>query len=543
MSAGEPRRPLILLVDDQPANLHVLAASLKSQYRIKTATHGAAALELAQIDGDRPQLILLDVMMPELSGMDVLRALRAGASTHDIPVIIVTADTSEASQLEGLALGADDFLTKPVSPAVLLARVANLLRRTQAEARFRMVLQQSPTALLIVDRQHRIAFSNPVAEVVFGYPAGAMLGLPLGALIPDSLRERHDQFARHCLREEDVRRSAHGRELPARRCDGSDFPAEIGLSPIPGDDGMQVLVSVTDMSGRAQIEQRLREVNDALEQRVAARTAELEARNRELLAAISSLSEARQQVAQAEKLASLGRLVAAFAHDIGNPIGNVATLASMLAEKQRSLSASVSAGSLKRSDLEAFLATGEEAYSLVERNLERARELLASFKQLALDQATSQQRAIDLLDWLGQFTYTLSPSLVGGGHHVVVDVPAGLSIKTAPGLLGQVIANLVSNAVTHGFEGRTGGVIRITAVRTDDGRIEIAVSDDGAGIAPGDLPRVFEPYFTTRAGKGGTGLGLDIVRGIVEESLGGQIAIESAPGVGTTFTIRLPAQG
>ena len=333
MNAGEPKRPLILLVDDQPANLHVLVASLKRQYRIKTATSGAAALALAQLEDDRPQVILLDVMMPELSGMDVLRTLRAGPSTHDIPVIIITADTSEASQLEGLSLGADDFLTKPVSPAVLLARVLNLLRRTQAEARFRMVLQQSPTALLIVDQRHAITFSNPVAESVFGYASGAMLGMPIGQLIPDSLRERHDQLARECFGKEDIRRTAHGRELAARRGDGSEFPAEIGLSPIPGDEGVNVLVSVTDMSGRALIEQRLREVNDALEQRVAARTAELEARNRELLAAISSLSEARQQVAQAEKLASLGRLVATFAHDIGNPIGNVATLASMLAEK------------------------------------------------------------------------------------------------------------------------------------------------------------------------------------------------------------------
>ena len=126
---------------------------------------------------------------------------------------------------------------------------------------------------------------------------------------------------------------------------------------------------------------------------------------------------------------------------------------------------------------------------------------------------------------------------------MLIDVPAGLSITTAPGLLGQVVANLVSNAVTHGFDGRSGGIIRISAERTDDGWIDLSVEDDGAGIAAADLPRIFEPYFTTRAGKGGTGLGLDIVRGIVEDSLGGQIAIQSTLGEGTTFTIRLPARG
>ncbi|GEM_PF-1269695 len=126
-------KPLILLVDDVPANLHVLAAALRAGYRVKTATSGAAALELVA-GGDLPQLILLDLMMPGMSGIQVMRRLREQPETDDIPVIFITADTSEQSQLEGLDQGADDYLNKPVVPAVLLARVSNILLRKRAEA-------------------------------------------------------------------------------------------------------------------------------------------------------------------------------------------------------------------------------------------------------------------------------------------------------------------------------------------------------------------------------------------------------------------------
>lgn len=126
-------KPLILLVDDVPANLHVLAAALRAGYRVKTATSGAAALELVAQE-DKPGLILLDLMMPGMSGIQVLQRLREQPETGDIPVIFITADTSEQSQLEGLDQGADDYLNKPVVPAVLLARVSNILLRKRAEA-------------------------------------------------------------------------------------------------------------------------------------------------------------------------------------------------------------------------------------------------------------------------------------------------------------------------------------------------------------------------------------------------------------------------
>ncbi len=132
MSIQPGGKPLILLVDDIPANLHVLVSALREDYRIKTATCGEDALALAKRE-DRPELILLDVMMPDMGGIEVLRHLRESQETRNIAVIFISADTSEQSQLNGLELGADDYLTKPVVPTVLKVRVRNLLQRIHSE--------------------------------------------------------------------------------------------------------------------------------------------------------------------------------------------------------------------------------------------------------------------------------------------------------------------------------------------------------------------------------------------------------------------------
>ncbi len=171
MDAPRSDAPLLLLVDDMPANLHVLVAALKTEYRIKTATSGKAALELAARE-DRPEIILLDVMMPEMSGIEVLRHLRAKEETRDIPVIFVSADTSEQSQLEGLDLGADDYLTKPVVTTVLRARVRNILQRKRAETQLRLashVFEHSGEAIMITDRENRIVEVNPAFTRLTGY--------------------------------------------------------------------------------------------------------------------------------------------------------------------------------------------------------------------------------------------------------------------------------------------------------------------------------------------------------------------------------------
>lgn len=191
-----PTKPLLLLVDDMPANLHVLVAALKTDYRLKTATNGPDALALAARDTDRPELILLDVMMPDMGGIEVLRRLREDIATRDIPVIFVSADTSEQSQLDGFELGADDYLTKPVVSTVLRARVKNLLTRKRTERQLQLaahVFEHSGEAIMISDRDNRIVELNPAFTRLTGYTLEEVRGqnprlLSSGRTTPEEYR-------------------------------------------------------------------------------------------------------------------------------------------------------------------------------------------------------------------------------------------------------------------------------------------------------------------------------------------------------------------
>ena len=172
-------KPLLLLVDDMPANLHVLAALLRRDYRLRTATSGMSALELCARSDERPDLVLLDVMLPDIDGIEVLRRLRSQPATADIPVILVSADSSERSQLDGLDLGADDYLTKPVVGSVLTARVRNLLARRRAEVQLRLaarVFEHSGEAIIVTDGNNRIVQVNPAFTRLTGYEADEVLG-------------------------------------------------------------------------------------------------------------------------------------------------------------------------------------------------------------------------------------------------------------------------------------------------------------------------------------------------------------------------------
>jgi len=300
-----------------------------------------------------------------------------------------------------------------------------------------------------------------------------------------------------------------------------------------------VLFTYFDITDRKRAQEGMLELNAQLEARVARRTAELQGANGELSQALSTLQIAQDQLVQSEKLAALGSLVAGVAHELNTPIGNGLTVASTLEHRIESFQALVNQG-LRKSDLQTLLTDMQLASEILVRNLGRAAALVASFKQVAVDQTSSHRRTFDLGAVVAEILVTLNPALRKTACSVHTRIDDGLAMNSYPGPLGQVLTNLINNAVLHGFEPGEEGKIEVQAWSKDANEVVIEVRDSGRGIAPENLHRVFDPFFTTRLGQGGSGLGLHIVHNLVHSVLGGRIAVHSRPGAGATFSITLP---
>jgi signal transduction histidine kinase len=255
--------------------------------------------------------------------------------------------------------------------------------------------------------------------------------------------------------------------------------------------------------------------------------------------ALDDLREAQQNLIAAEKLAALGGLVAGVAHEVNNPIGISLTVASSFARRCDDFAKEVSSGPLRRSRLDEFLEGGRDAANQLVSNLQRAGELVQSFKQVAVDRSHADRRPFDLRESTDQIIASLRPVLKKSQIALTVDVPAGITMDSYPGSYGQVLTNLFLNSVIHAFpDGRAGSVIVEARQVRDD--VDIFVSDDGVGMSDEIQRRALDPFFTTRRNEGGTGLGLHIIFNLVTQQLGGRLTFESRLGWGTRFRINIP---
>lgn len=265
----------------------------------------------------------------------------------------------------------------------------------------------------------------------------------------------------------------------------------------------------------------------------------LEARVRERGAA---LQQAQTELIQRETLASLGSLVAGVSHELNTPIGNSLIAADTAASAVADLQRLMAGGTVRRSELLSALQLADNALTLCLGNLRRSAGLVQDFKQVAVDRASLQRRSFGVKQVSEEVAHLLHFALKPQQHSVHIDMPDELCLDSYPGSFGQVLTNLVQNAVLHGFEGRSGGCIEIKLQSCDEQQVVISVSDDGRGIPPEHLDQVFKPFFTTRLGKGGSGLGLHLVYSMVRNVLGGQIELRSVIGEGTSITLTLPRQ-
>ncbi|MBF0284173.1 MAG: PAS domain S-box protein [Magnetococcales bacterium] len=254
---------------------------------------------------------------------------------------------------------------------------------------------------------------------------------------------------------------------------------------------------------------------------------------------ISDLKRSQNQLIESEKMASIGKLVAGVAHEINTPVGVGVTAASTLRTMTREIQTAFDERAMTKTQLTEYLHDVEHTSDLLLSNLSRTGDLIASFKMVSADQISEVKRRFDLRDYIRDILTSLGPRLKGSPHAIQVTCPDDLEVESYPGVVGQVLTNLITNALMHAYAPDTAGTIAIQASR-EGGEVVIRFSDDGRGISPEHQQHIFEPFYTTARESGGTGLGLNILRNIVHQKLKGSVTCDSALGRGTTFTIRFP---
>ncbi len=322
------------------------------------------------------------------------------------------------------------------------------------------------------------------------------------------------------------------------RGDGSTFIAEGSAALVPMGQEELIIASIHDVTDKRKMERDLRELNVELESRIARRTASLTQANQELQETLLALQRTQDRLIQTEKLASLGSLVAGIAHELNTPIGNGLMAATALQEHQKHFEKRFAAG-LRRTDLEDHMVQLRQGLNIAALNLERAASLIRNFKQVSVDQASEQRRRFHLLEVVRSYLITLQPMIKRTSPEISVSIDREMQLDSYPGALGQVVINLVQNALVHGLDGMSKGVIEILASRVND-ELVLKIVDNGRGIPADTHKRIFDPFYTTKLGQGGSGLGLSVVRNIVTGILGGQIDFQSQVSVGTTFTVVIP---
>ncbi|AZP11834.1 ABC transporter substrate-binding protein [Undibacterium parvum] len=288
---------------------------------------------------------------------------------------------------------------------------------------------------------------------------------------------------------------------------------------------LRMVCTHADISERKQYESNLQHLNEQLELRVEERTREL--------------SLAMQQVIQSEKLASLGSLVAGISHELNTPIGNTLMVASTLNDRISQLDALLASGHISRSKLHLLLEDCQNASALIMRNSQRSGELIASFKRVAVDQTSERRRNFDLHILVQDILNALGPAIRRAKAEVEIRIAAGLQMDSYPGYLEQILSNLVMNSLHHGFNASKSGHILISAQQLIDS-VELVYQDDGLGIAKELQHRVFEPFYTTKLGQGGSGLGLSIVYNLTHAIFKGKVQLESEAGHGLRIVFNFP---
>ena len=539
----------ILVVDDSRINLKGVSRMLEGHFRVLTAESGPIALQIAAAE-PRPDLILLDVMMPEMDGYEVIQRLQGNEATRDIPVIFVTARVNDEDEQHGLSLGAADYITKPLRPAILLARIRNHLKLKQAQDALRdyntalessvaertatlsAVLDSADQLIVMITLDGAIMAINRIGAEQFGVTPTRLAGCNLFDLLPSEFGIPLADLIAEVM---DTGRSA---EIDAARDERIFY---VTVYPVPGEPP-RVVVYASDVTDKVAADAMLRTEREQL----AASLAHQRELNRKL-------EEAQNQLLQSEKMASLGQLAAGVAHELNNPIGFVRSNVTTLKGYLDSLF-----GIIQAYDTKAAESMPPEALAALAaiKQREDFDFLHEDIFQLLAESQDGLTRVQDIVQNLKDFSRVGESGFGWADLHACLDSTLNIiwnelkykctvvkhydetlpQVHCIASQLNQVFMNLLVNA-GHAIAEK--GEITITTRQTPDGTVQVAISDTGCGIAAEHLPHLFEPFFTTKPIGKGTGLGLSITYGIIGKHKG-SIDVSSEVGKGTTFTVNLP---
>jgi len=509
-------RLCILLVDDRNDKLLALTTALSDlDADIFTATSGKEALRLL-LKQDFA-VILLDVSMPEMDGFETASLIRQRERSERIPIIFVTSiNTTDTHVSRGYSLGAVDYIFSPIEPEILRAKVSVFLdlarkseqlryqsellrlkaeeRAASLETRLQCLLNRLDMGVFWASTDTRILDANPAFLRLMGLASveEARLFSLASILPPDAVQSALRLHSRGIW------------DVQLRRNDGSEIWILLSLSLTDDARGeLRLQGLVEDITERKSIEQKLRELNETLENRVAERT--------------QALRVYQEHLRRSERLASMGTLAAGIAHEINNPLNAILMTAQYARRSKKKVDYS-------------------RAFSIICDEAIRGGNIVKGILKFAKEEAAPKSPAD--LNELVRHTRDLAKAYLKSEKSLSIEldlensIPQVMVNSTA---IEQVLVNLVNNAV-EASPGDTLIKVR-TGLKID--KVVVEVQDHGPGIPEESIPFIFDPFFSTKRTTGGTGLGLSICHGIIADH-GGTIRVDSEPTKGTTFSIELP---
>jgi len=428
----------------------------------------------------------------------------------------------------------------PVEPFTEVGQIAQQYNRvmenlSRVVTRANQIVRSLSEGVMTFAQNGELTSANPGAEQLLRMRGPALLGRTVTsffALDPAGTRLGLEQMLA-------CGTAPQGSILWALPMGRSPFPVDVRITRSEFSGGAGFTALVKDVTERVKAEEEVKQLTVELEHRVEQRTAQLSMANAELRETLDRLERTQSHLVTTEKMAALGELVAGIAHEINTPVGVAVTGASHFQKRTQELLAAFEGGAIKKSDFEQYLRLAGESSSMLLTNLERAANLVQSFKQVAVDQSSEARRPFEIGRYTNDVLLSLRPKLKRTRHVVTVNVPGEIEIESYPGAFSQIITNLIMNSLLHAFEPDDAGSIVISYEARDE-QLYMTYTDNGKGIPAENLGRIFDPFFTTRRGTGGSGLGLHILYNIVSVKLGGGIECESEVGAGTTFRIHVP---